>query len=221
MRSFFEVTGPNGGGLLTTAEAKAALGLTDNTRDADVARLIAKVSAAIYRACNLRTDGISPPSLLSEEIVEKFRYEHFGGPLQLSRRRVTELTITEGGAALDPSNYELNRAAGQILRLDAMDRSIEWAVSRVVVEYVAGFETVPDDLKLATETWLRTLWRDVYETPSTISDPFVKVEEIPGVRRIERWVSDMNTTAPSTATLLPQEVKSILLDGGYIEMWIA
>jgi hypothetical protein len=91
----------------------------------------------------------------------------------------------------------------------------------IVVEYTAGFIEVPDDLKLAAETWLRMLWRDSYDEPSTISDPMIKVEEIPGVRRIERWVSDMNASAASTTTMVPANVQSVLVDGGYIERWIA
>jgi hypothetical protein len=143
------------------------------------------------------------------------------GPLQLSRRRVTELVISEAGGAIDPATYDLDRAAAQLWRLDGSGAVNYWTAGPVVVEYTAGFIEVPDDLKLAAETWLRTLWRDSYDEPSTISDPMIKVEEIPGVRRIERWVSDMNASAASTTTMLPPNVQSVLVDGGYIERWIA
>lgn len=224
MRSILEVTEHNSAGLLTTAEAKAALGITDSLRDDDIDRAVARISAAIYRACNLRTDGVTPPTLLSEALKESFRldWSWTRGPLQLSRRRVTELVISEaGGAALDPATYDLDRAAAQLWRLDVTGAVNYWTTGQVVIEYTAGFIEVPDDLKLAAETWLRTLWRDSYDEPSTISDPMIKVEEIPGVRRIERWVSDMNASAASTTTMVPANVQSILVDGGYIERWIA
>jgi hypothetical protein len=223
MRSILEVTEHNSAGLLTTAEAKAALGITDSARDADIDRAVARISAAIYRACNLRTDGVTPPTLLSEALKESFRldWSWTRGPLQLSRRRVTELVISEAGGAIDPATYDLDRAAAQLWRLDGSGAVNYWTAGSVVVEYTAGFIEVPDDLKLAAETWLRTLWRDSYDEPSTISDPMIKVEEIPGVRRIERWVSDMNASAASTTTMVPANVQSVLVDGGYIERWIA
>jgi hypothetical protein len=223
MRSILEVTEHNSAGLLTTAEAKAALGITDSLRDDDIDRAVARISAAIYRACNLRTDGVTPPTLLSEALKESFRldWSWTRGPLQLSRRRVTELVISEAGGAIDPATYDLDRAAAQLWRLDGSGAINYWTAGSVVVEYTAGFIEVPDDLKLAAETWLRTLWRDSYDEPSTISDPMIKVEEIPGVRRIERWVSDMNASAASTTTMVPANVQSVLVDGGYIERWIA
>jgi hypothetical protein len=223
MRSILEVTEHNSAGLLTTAEAKAALGITDSLRDDDIDRAVARISAAIYRACNLRTDGVTPPTLLSEALKESFRldWSWTRGPLQLSRRRVTELVISEAGGAIDPATYDLDRAAAQLWRLDGSGAVNYWTAGSVVVDYTAGFIEVPDDLKLAAETWLRTLWRDSYDEPSTISDPMIKVEEIPGVRRIERWVSDMNASAASTTTMVPANVQSVLVDGGYIERWIA
>jgi hypothetical protein len=223
MRSILEVTEHNSAGLLTTAEAKAALGITDSLRDDDIDRAVARISAAIYRACNLRTDGVTPPTLLSEALKESFRldWSWTRGPLQLSRRRVTELVISEAGGAIDPATYDLDRAAAQLWRLDGSGAINYWTAGSVVVEYTAGFIEVPDDLKLAAETWLRMLWRDSYDEPSTISDPMIKVEEIPGVRRIERWVSDMNASAASTTTMVPANVQSVLVDGGYIERWIA
>jgi hypothetical protein len=223
MRSIFRVTEHNSAGLLTTEEAKAALGITDSLRDDDINRAVARISAAIYRACNLRTDGITPPTLLSEELSDSFRldWSWTRGPLQLSRRRVTEIVVSEAGINLDPATYDLDRAAAQLWRLDVTGSVNYWTAGKVVVDYTAGFAEVPDDLKLAAETWLRTLWRDSYDEPSTISDPMIKVEEIPGVRRIERWVSDMNASAASTTTMVPANVQSVLVDGGYIERWIA
>lgn len=216
MRSVLEVTAPNSGGLLTVAEARAALGITGGARDADLTRLIARISAAIYRACKVASDGVNPPTLLSESVTETFRLQYpLHASIQLSRRRVTGTpTVTESDVELAEYDFEVERASGLLSRLGISDVSC-WPKGVVVVDYVAGFLSVPDDLKLAAETWLRALWRDAYETPSTINDPLVKVTDIPGVERIERWVQ------PTTDTILPPEVKQILMDGGYIETWVA
>lgn len=221
MRSLMLVTDPNSDGLLTVAEGRTALGITGTSRDDDIARAIGRISATVFKECKLAVDGINPPTLLSEEITETVRLQcNQSRPLRLARRRVTgTLVITEGETELTvDTDYEIDRAAGLIYRLGATDPTY-WPLGAVTIEYTAGFLTVPEDLKLAAEIWLRQMWRDQYETPATILDPFVKVEDIPGVRRVERWVSAMNSSAEKTA--IPPEVESILYAGGYIETWIS
>lgn len=220
MRNLFTVTTANNDPLLTTAEARAAVGITNNSRDADLDRLVARISAAIYRASKVRTDGVHAPTLLSESVTDTYRLQRaLHGALLLSRRRISEIeTVTEGTTELTDADFEFDAASGQLFRLGATDPTC-WPTGLITVEYIAGLLTVPDDLKLAAETWLRALWRDAYQTPATILDPFVKVDDIPGVRRVERWVNAMNTS--QDMTMMPGEVESILYDGGYIETWIA
>lgn len=222
MRTIFEVTDPASPNvLLTTAEARAAVGITDGSRDTDLDNLVRRISASIFRATKVRTDGINPPTLLSEELTDTFRLEcHMNGALLLSRRRVTEITtLTEGVTELtEGTDFTADKASGELFRLGSTDEQNCWPQGTIVVDYVAGFEDVPDDLKLAAEIWLRALWRDSYGTPAVINDPFTKVEDIPGVRRIERWIPTMNT---QTVTMIPPEVEAILYDGGYIETWVA
>lgn len=221
MRTIFQVTDPVGSNvLLTTAEGRAALGITNGSRDADIDRLIARISSSIFRATKVRTDGVNPPTLLSEELKDTFRLECAKeGPLLLSRRRVTEIdTLTEAGTELTvDTDYTVDAASGELFRLSG-DARICWPRGTIVAEYTAGFETVPEDLKLAAELWLRSLWRTDYGTPADLNDPFTKVEDIPGVRRLERWLPQMNNSAP---TSIPPEVETILYEGGYIETWVA
>lgn len=220
MRTIFQVTDPVGSNvLLTTAEGKAALGITDSSRDADIDRLIARISASIFRATKVRTDGVNPPTLLAEELKDTFRLECEQNWLLLSRRRVSEITVTVGETELTAdTDYTLDAASGELFRLSG-DARICWPSGTTVVEYTAGFTTAPEDLKLAAELWLRSLWRTDYGEPAQISDPFTKVEDIPGVRRLERWLPQMtNNTMPST---IPPEVETILYEGGYIETWVA
>ena len=223
MRNLFTVTTANSDPLLTTTEARAAVGITDGSRDADLNRLVARISAAIYRASKVRTDGVHAPTLLSESITETFRSTTFETcglkSLLLSRRRISEIeTITEGTTELVDADFEYDAASGELFRLGSTDVT-SWPSGLITVEYIAGLLTVPDDLKFAAETWLRASWRDSYQTPATILDPFEKVRDVPGVLRVERWVSQMNVN--QEIGLMPTEVESILYDGGYIETWIA
>ncbi|TGT76718.1 MULTISPECIES: hypothetical protein [unclassified Mesorhizobium] len=223
MNSVFEVTTPNLGGLLTVDEARAALGLTDSSRDADLTRLIARVSASIFRACKVKSDGVNPPTLLSEAVTETFQVNSPVSSLQLSRRRVTgTLTVTQNDAALDDSAFYIDRASGILSQSVPglpyrfnVNTVPYWPKSVVTVDYTAGFLTVPDDLKLAAEYWLRVLWRDSYQTPSALIDPTLKSEEIPGVINRTWWVD------PTKQSLLPDEIREMLKDGGYVETWIA
>lgn len=222
MRNLFTVTTANSDPLLTTAEARAAVGITDTSRDADLTRLVARISAAIYRASKVRTDGVRAPTLLTESITETFRLDCPKKSLLLSRRRITEIeTILEGVTELDPSAFEYDAASGELFRLGSSTSTgvTCWPSALISVDYIAGLLTPSDDLKLAAETWLRALWRDAYQTPATILDPFEKVRDIPGVLRTERWVSQMNVT--QDMSIMPTEVENILYDGGYIETWIA
>lgn len=215
MRSVLEITAANSGVLLTTAEARTALGITGGARDADIDRLVARVSASIFKACKLATDGIHAPTLLSEEMTETFRLTcNTQSPLRLSRRRVSEVsTVTEAGTELDEDGVEIDRASGLLYKLSSGEPTC-WSSGTIVVEYVAGFTSVPNDLKLIAEEWVRNVWRDSYQDASNITDPLLKVEDIPGVLRIERWVDPTKTDA------LPEFVRSALIDGGYIETWI-
>jgi len=222
MRNLFTVTTANTDGLLTVAEARAAVGITDTSRDDDLTRLIARISAAIYRASKVRTDGVRSPMLLNETITETFRLDCPKKSLLLSRRRITEIeTILEGVTEVDASLFEYDAASGELFRLSS-STSTEvtcWPSGLISIDYIAGLLTPSDDLKLAAETWLRSLWRDSYQTPATILDPFEKVRDIPGVLRTERFISQM--TVNQEIGLMPTEVESILYDGGYIETWIA
>ncbi len=221
MRSVLDVTTPNTAGLLTTAEARLALGLTDGSRDADLDRMIARISAGIYKACKVASDGVNAPTLLSESITETFYLQFpLHTSIQLSRRRVSAITtVTEAGVELDPTVFVIERESGLLSRLGALTDISCWPKSIVIVDYIAGFITVPYDLKLAAETWLRILWRDAYDTPANVNDPFEKVRDVPGVLRIERWVSQM--TINQTLMGMPPEVEKLLYESGYIETWVA
>jgi hypothetical protein len=86
-----------------------------------------------------------------------------------------------------------------MLRRLTDDNETVWPGCKIVVTYSAGWQTVPDDLKLAAVKLAAVLWSEGERI-----DPNLKRESIPGVIDREYWV------APSGDTLIPQEVLDLL-----------
>lgn len=199
MYSIFSVTAPAGDtSLLTIAELRTAVGVADNSRDAALTVLGRRLSAAISRQCGIAFDGVNPPTLLQETCTDVFRQARRSDALLLSRRPVTSVVSVEiDGEALDADEYEADAASGILSRISS-DRPIEWPCGRIEVAYVAGYATVPDDLKLAATKLATAL------NAETARDPSLKRLEIPGVIEREFWV------APTSDPLLTAEVNDLL-----------
>lgn len=190
--------------LLTLAELRAAIGVANNSKDAELASLGARVAARIAAACNIAAGGVSPPTLRLETVTETFRVVGWGGcsdALRLSRRPIVSVgSVSEdGGAALDAANYEIDGAA--LVRLNG-----SWGAASTAVVYDAGWAVVPSDLKLAAERLARNYWYDGTRDPATRS------VEIPGVRTTSYWVG-----SPSDPDI-PDEIMDMLQP--YRIMWL-
>jgi len=124
----------------------------------------------------------------------------------LSRRPVSSVTsVTEGGAELESDDYELNTGSGVLTRL--LDDEVScWPTGKIVVVYVAGYATAPDDLKLAASKLATALYAE------STRDPNLKREDIPGVLEREYWVS------PATDPLLSAEISDLLAP--YRQRWM-
>lgn len=208
--------------LLSPAELRAAVGITNAGRDADLLRAGLRISSMITGACKIRGDGIRPATFFQETLTDTFRIENFHRirtqrthkDLVLSRRRISTInSVTVDGTVLDPTlDYAYEPATGLITRLCA-GVSAFWIETTTEIEYVAGFKVIPDDLKMAAEVYLQALWRDRLGNPANVRDPLMRQRDIPGVISESWWVD------PKRETLMPPEVLSILDDGGYIEVW--
>lgn len=183
--------------LLTEAEARAAIG----NPTADVAALIARVSAAITRACRVVAAGAVPPTLRLEAVQDQFRLKSHQRALVLSRRPVVSIgSLVENDVTLvEETDFEVDAAAGLLVRLSG-DTEICWPCGKIVVPYSAGWETVPDDLKEAASRAARDFWSEGAQP-----DPNLKREEIPGVITREWWVG------PKDDPVLSQEVLDMLV----------
>lgn len=192
--------------LLTVAELRAAAGVTDASRDEALSALGLQAAAAIARACGLASDGVNPPTLLSETCTETWRLPGCVATLMLSRVPVSSITlVTVDGTALDAANYEADAASGRLVRLSS-DLPVSWSGAKVTVVYQAGFATAPPDLKLAASKLVAMLDTEAGR------DANLKREDIPGVMEREWWVS------PASDPLISAEISELLAP--YKRYWI-
>lgn len=199
MYSTFTVTTPASDlSLLTVEELRAAVGVTDASRDAALTALGLRLSASIAKQCGVASDGIHPATLLSETCSEVFRPPRQHGDLILARRPVSAITsVSENGTVLDAANYEIRRGSGILTRLSG-DRFSCFPCGKITVVYEAGFDEAPEDMKLAASKLAAALYSE------TARDPNLKRIDIPDVEEREYWVG------PSDDPLLSAEISDLL-----------
>jgi hypothetical protein len=205
--------------LLTLAEIRAAVGVSDGSKDSVLVPLGDRVSATITRACMVSRDGAMPPTLRLEAVSDTYR-QHGWRPAQwlaggqqslvLSRRPVTTIaSVTVDSVVLTAdTDYEVDKASGLLFRLSNGVR-VGWCGFVVVVAYSAGYETVPDDLKLAASMFVQSL------SQQGSRDPLLKRVMIPDVIEKEFWVD------PTKDIGVPAEVMDLLRRGGYVNQAVA
>ena len=204
----FTVTENTDRSLLSDAELRIAIGDDGSASDASITALGNRVSAAIVRACRVPAAGATPPTLRLETISETFRLKSSQESLILSRRPIVSVTsIVENDETLTANtDYESHAAAGMIKRLSD-DTEICWPSGKIVVVAACGWETVPDDLKLAAVKLAAVFWSEGERV-----DPNLKAVSIPGVIDREYWVS------PSDDPAMPREVLDLLAP--YMNHWV-
>lgn len=196
------ITYPNADrSLLTPAELRTAAG-TNPISDASLALLGAYISAAITKACMVPVSGAIPPTLREEGVAETFRLKCTQGYLSLARKPVVEInTVIENDSVLDSSLFEVDGVL--IYKLSGNCRTT-WARGLIEIDYTAGYEIVPDDLKYAAIRFVQG------ELTTGGRDPLLKSKTIEGVSSYEWWVD------PDKDTVVPPEVMRLLVDGGYV-----
>jgi hypothetical protein len=146
--------------------------------------LILQTSDLISRECGIATAGVTPPTLRQETLVETIRMRRNEAQLRLSRRFIGSVSsITKDGVALSSSYYEADEAAGVLNYLDSDGNIQDWPQAVMVITYTAGFDTVPQDLKLAA---IRALQEQV---SASSRDPLLRGETVDGIGRQDYWVN--------------------------------
>src|SRR6266571_2374742 len=195
--------------LLTLAELRAAAGVPDNSRDAELTTLGARVAAAITAACQVARGGAVPPTLRLETLTETHHNDRHRAEIVLSRRPVVSVTsVTEIDTVLTSADYEIEAGTGLLRRL-AAGRPWCWPCRKVVIVYQAGWQTVPDDLKLAAAKFVQAEWQQGSR------DPLLRRVKVEGISEREYWVD------PTKDSVIPAEVMDILERGGYVNYWVS
>ncbi len=189
--------------LLTLAEIKSALGVTATDRDAELEAFGLQISDLIAQECGVPGDGVAPPTLRRETLIETIRLDRPINALILARRFVADIvSLAADGAILAAADYETDRAAGMVARLFT-SRVVAWSCATLAVTYSAGFETVPSNLKLAAVTVAREQWS------AGERDPLVRKETVDGVGSTEYWVN-ASTGSGSDASALSGAARAML-----------
>lgn len=184
--------------LLSAQELRDAVGAADGSHDTALASIGRRVAAAIARVCGVAAGGAVAPTLRKETLTETFRLEAARQKLILARAPVVSVTsVVEDGITLAAADYEIDAGPGLLLRLDD-DTPAAWEPCKITVVYSAGWETVPDDLKLAATKLVQAAFA------SGSRDPDLKRERVDGVGEWEYWVG------PAGDPLVPDEVMHLL-----------
>jgi hypothetical protein len=187
--------------LVDLATAKDELGIAaDNTaQDARLNRYIAQASSLIHGYCR----RVFPVQTYRNAFLRRWRPWAQIDPLVLSASPVTDiLGISEEGTLLDPVDYEPDFRNGMIWRAAPGLLRCGWYGQEVIVDFKAGFATIPDGVQAAA---LRLI---VMQQSIRGRDPFLKVREGPTYGREEFWVGNL----PMLDAGLPQDVAQSLAD---------
>lgn len=134
--------------LITLAEYKAYMGITTPTQDNQIKSIIPKVTAFIKNYC--RRTFIDYVNDAKEE------YLHGGRFLHLEEFPILSISSVEYSAdygktytaLVEYTDYTIDKRNGIIVPIYIPEFPI--ITNGYKVTYTAGFETIPDDLKLAT-----------------------------------------------------------------------
>ena len=200
--------------LLTTAELRGAVGLdtADGSKDASLKILGVRIAALITQACRVPADGATTPTLRLETLTETFRPEgwrrgicwrdrgNHDDELILARRPLVAVSSVQEGAVTltEATDYVVDGGTG-ILRRVINDLPASWLRrSTIIVQYQAGWNVVPDGLKMAAEQLARVYWFQ------NSRDPALKQISVPGVIERQYWVGAASDPA------VPQDVIDML-----------
>ena len=191
--------------LLTRAQLRAAVGVEDGSKDAELIDLGNYVAVLIAQACRVATAPAIPPTLRLETVVETIVLGACAEWLDLARRPMTTITsVIENGTEIDSTGYRLAGSAGRLQRRSGSFAALWQRDCDIVVTYSAGWATVPDDLARAAIKFVQAEWNQGSR------DPLLRRVRVEGVSEREYWVD------PTKDSVVPADVMDILERGGFV-----
>jgi len=206
--------------LLSEEELRVAAGLDpeDDSQDEALSVQGLRAAAALAGACGVAVAGYdaslaplrgaAPRTLKAETLVETIRvrpgYQYM--TLVLARWPVLEIvSVTADTIGLTAADYYLDIPMGTLDRISG-NETLFWPCGWVTVEYVAGYDEIPEDLK----GYCGQLMSIFHQTATSAVDPSTKHIEIPGVITLDRWVDQT-----ATDSIVPDDIKTGLVRDGY------
>ncbi len=204
--------------LLSQEELRLAAGLDPDDASQDTALAIRglQVAEALAGACGIAKAGYDPSlaplrgeaplTLKAETLVQSFRIRngYDGDKLLLARWPALEvISVTTDTTELLVGDWELDIPGSALLRVSG-NSTVCWPIGRVIVEYDAGYDVIPEGLKGYAARLV-----GLYHS-SASADPTERRVEIPGVITVERWVD-----TAATDVLVPDDIMAGLQRDGY------
>lgn len=183
--------------ILETAKAELGIPDSDTSQDEYISGLIKQASGIVADYCN-QVFG-------AEEVLETFWADApsaYVRSLMLAREPVISIDSVEvDGIVLDPSEYRM-ASDGHLHRLDTVGMTYWVLTSTAIVTYTAGYVLL-DDLPYGVERAALSLIKGYASGKGR--DPYVRSEEIPGLRTVAYQVGSLGD-----AESLPPEVVALL-----------
>ncbi len=183
--------------LTDLASVKLELGVSGSTDDPYLQAQIAQASAAIVSWCGR--------AFAREVVSEVWRLDAATQPLSLARYPVVSVSsVTEDGATLAASDYELDAEAGMLWRL-ASDERTDWRARKITVAYTAGYllpdqqsRTLPHDVQRACVLMVAAQYN------ARGRDPLLRSEGAQGIGQVSYLDprAGMEAMPPQAAALL-------------------
>ncbi len=210
--SFLQVITPAEDLLLASLAAiRAAAGLasSDTSRDAELTELGKRVSAEITEACRIAVGETeegegAEPTLRRETVRETFCGSGQDVLVLARRHNVKIVSVTEDGRPTTLDARALRSEPGLLYRWIDGHQSF-WTAREIVVEYDAGFETVPFSLAGVAVDLVRLRLSQASVDP-LVKSTRVEIVDVETVQT-DRWVG---STPGADTTGVPPELMARL-----------
>jgi hypothetical protein len=139
--------------------------------------------------------GIAPDDPAQDMIIERYNGHH-PEILALAQRPVIEvLSVAMDGGALAVDGYQIDYDAGWLRAVSSSGVGY-WTGAQVVVEYMAGFADIPDDVEAAVLELVTT------RVSAQGRDPMLRSRDGPTYGREEFWLGG----GPGQQSGMPERV---------------
>jgi hypothetical protein len=228
MRNVLQVLIPAGvPQILTIEELRAVAGLApgDESKDMLLNGLGDAINARIPSICNIPGDGVNPPTFMTETLQETFwtdrlrrRHRRYDGNIYLSEvdqindeylflSRIPVQTLLS--VVADQNTLDLDSNSDIIIESDKGLLSREfggWWGRKITVQYVAGNDTVPVQIKHAAFILARKYYNDVTREYA------LKRITVPDVVSKEYWLGGLSDPdIPSSVIDALQDYRRIMV----------